>query len=135
MRKILVGIDGSDGSEHALNKALMMIEEYGELFLLAVIPSKDTHVFLDDHTHRSLEEKAEQLLEQIIFDIGEQDFSLIPVIRAGNAAEVIIDVANEVNAELIVLGSKGTSSVVGHDLGIVSNRVVQYAHKPVMVVR
>lgn len=135
MRKILVGIDGSDGSEHALNKALMMIEEYGELFLLAVIPSKDTHVFLDDHTHRSLEEKAEQLLEQIIFDIGEQDFSLIPVIRAGNAAEVIIDVANEVNAELIVLGSKGTSSVVGHDLGSVSNRVVQYAHKPVMVVR
>ena len=135
MRKILVGIDGSDGSEHALNKALMMIEEYGELFLLAVIPSKDTHVFLDDHTHRSLEEKAEQLLEQIISDIGEQDFSLIPVIRAGNAAEVIIDVANEVNAELIVLGSKGTSSVVGHDLGSVSNRVVQYAHKPVMVVR
>lgn len=135
MRKILVGIDGSDGSEHALNKALMMIEEYGELFLLAVIPSKDTHVFLDDHTHRSLEEKAEQLLEQIISDIGEQDFSLVPVIRAGNAAEVIIDVANEVNAELIVLGSKGTSSVVGHDLGSVSNRVVQYAHKPVMVVR
>jgi nucleotide-binding universal stress UspA family protein len=135
MRKILVGIDGSDGSEHALNKALMMMEEYGELFLLAVIPSKDTHVFLDDHTHRSLEEKAGQLLEQIISDIGEQDFSLVPVIRAGNAAEVIIDVANEVNADLIVLGSKGTSSVVGHDLGSVSNRVVQYAHKPVMVVR
>jgi len=135
MRKILVGIDGSEGSEHALNKALMLIEEYGEVFLLTVIPSKDTHIFLDDNTHRSLEEKAGHLMDEIIADVGEQDFSLIPIIRAGNAAEVIIDVANEMNVDLIVLGTKGTGSAGHHDLGSVSNKVVQYAHKPVMVVR
>ena len=135
MRKILVGIDGSEGSEHALNKALMLIEEYGELVLLAVIPSRDTHVFLDNHTHHSFEENARRLLEDITMDIGERDFLVTSVIRSGNAAEIIIDVASEMNVDLIVLGSKGRGSVGWQDLGSVANKVVHYAHKPVMVVR
>jgi nucleotide-binding universal stress UspA family protein len=135
MRRILVGIDGSEGSEYALNKALMLIDEYGELILLAVIPSKDVHIFLDDQTHRSLEEKAKHLLDDIKTDIGEQDFLLKPLIRSGSAADVIIDVANEMDVDLIVLGSRGTGSPGWHDFGSVANKVVQFAHKPVMVVR
>jgi nucleotide-binding universal stress UspA family protein len=135
MRKILVGIDGSEGSEHALNKALMLIEEYGELILLAVIPSKDTHVFLDDSTHQSLEKTAKILLDDIVTDIGEPDFLVTTLMKSGNAAEVIIDVANEMNVDLIVLGSKGKGAIGWQDLGSVANKVVQYAHKPVMIVR
>ena len=39
MKKILVGFDGSEGAEQALSRAIMIIDEYGELILLAVIPT------------------------------------------------------------------------------------------------
>lgn len=39
MNKILVGFDGSEGAEQALNRAMMLINSDGELFLIAVIPS------------------------------------------------------------------------------------------------
>lgn len=135
MKRVLVGIDGSEGSKHALNKALMLIEGYGELILLIVIPSKDIHVFLDDHTYQSFEEKAKHLIEDILTNIGDQPFMITSLIKSGNAAEIIIDVANEMNVDVIVLGSKGTGAEGWKTLGSVANKVVQYAHKPVMVVR
>ena len=47
----------------------------------------------------------------------------------------LVDGSNKLNVELIVLGSKGTSAFGHYLLGSVANKVVQYAHKPVMVVR
>ena len=38
MKKILVGFDGSEGSEHAMNRAILLLDQYGELILFAVIP-------------------------------------------------------------------------------------------------
>jgi nucleotide-binding universal stress UspA family protein len=50
-------------------------------------------------------------------------------------AALIIDVANELRCDLIVLGSRGSSSLGKYPIGSVANKVVQYAAKPVMVVR
>jgi len=50
MKKILLGFDGSEGSENALNKAMMLINENGELIILAVVPipsEKNHQVFQD----------------------------------------------------------------------------------------
>ena len=41
MKKILVGIDGSEGSKLALEKAVSIISEDGIIYLIAVIPSKN----------------------------------------------------------------------------------------------
>ena len=48
---------------------------------------------------------------------------------------MIIDVANRLKVDLIVLGSKGQSELGQYLIGSVANKVVQYAAKPVMVVR
>ena len=57
------------------------------------------------------------------------------MVEEGDAAAVIIDIANKLDVDLIVLGSRGTSAIGRYLLGSVANKVVQYAHKPVMVVR
>ncbi len=48
---------------------------------------------------------------------------------------MIIDVANRLKVDLIVLGYKGQSELSQYLIGSVANKVVQYAAKPVMVVR
>jgi nucleotide-binding universal stress UspA family protein len=135
MKKILIGFDGSDGSEQALNRAMMLIEENGELILLAVIPSRSDKIFVDEEIYQKLNQKAQHMIADTISDIGKHEFTVTGMIEEGDPAVIIIDVASKLNVDLIVLGSRGTSALGRYLLGSVANKVVQYAHKPVMVVR
>ena len=135
MKKILVGFDSSEGSEQALNRAIMLLDEYGELILLAVVPSPADKSFVDASAYDKIRIKAEKLINQAVLDLGDQGFSIKGMIEQGDAAAKIIDVANRLNVDLIVLGSKGQSELGQYLIGSVANKVVQYAAKPVMVVR
>jgi nucleotide-binding universal stress UspA family protein len=114
---------------------MILLDEYGELILLAVVPSPDDKTFVDDEMYQKLKIKAENLIKNVISDLGEQGFQITGMIEEGDPASKIIDVANRLKVDLIVLGSKGTSELGSYLLGSVANKVVQYAAKPVMVVR
>ena len=135
MKKILLGFDGSEGSEQALNRAMMLLDEYGELIILAVIPSPTDKTFVDDIVYKNMKNKAENLINSVITDIGRHDFTITSMVEEGDPASLIIDISNKLNVDLIVLGSRGTSELGHYLIGSVANKVVQYAHKPVMVVR
>jgi nucleotide-binding universal stress UspA family protein len=135
MNKILVGFDGSEGSEQALNRAMMLINEFGELYILAVIPSPSDKTFFDEELNEEMKKKAVILIDNVIADIGSHDFKIKGIIEEGDPAVKIIDLSNKLEVDLIVLGSKGTSKLGQYLIGSVANKVVQYAHKPVMVVR
>ena len=135
MKRILVGFDGSEGSEQALNRAIMLIDEFGELILIGVIPSPSDKKFVDDHIYKILKKKAKNLISDAISDLGQQSFEIKGMVEEGDPASRIIDISNKLNVDLIVLGSRGTSELGQFLLGSVANKVVQYAHKPVMVVR
>jgi nucleotide-binding universal stress UspA family protein len=135
MKKILVGYDGSEGSEHAMNRAILLLDQYGELILLAVIPSPSDMTFVDTEMYKTVRKKAEKIIADVVIDIGKQDFIVTTMVEEGDPAAIIIDIASKLNVDLIVLGSRGTSEFGQYPIGSVANKVVQYAHKPVMVVR
>ena len=135
MKKILVGFDGSEGSEQALNRAMMLLEECGELILLAVIPGPADKAFVDDEMYNKIKRKAENMINEVRINLGHHEFTITSMVEEGDPAVIIIDVSNKLNVDLIVLGSKGTSELGQYLIGSVANKVVQYAHKPVMVVR
>ena len=135
MKKILVGFDGSEGAEQALNRAMMLIDEYGVLILIAVVPAPDFKSFVDADAYDTLKIKAKTIIDNTITDLGEQSFEIRGIIEIGDAASKIIDISNDLDVDLIVLGSKGKSELGNYLIGSVANKVVQYAHKPVMVVR
>jgi len=135
MKKILVGFDGSEGAEQALNKAITIIDDYGELILLAVVPTPSNESYVDKDAYKTLKKKAENLISETIQDIGIHSFIVKGMVEEGDVAAKIIDVANTLKVELIVLGSKGASEIGRYPIGSVANKVVQYAAKPVMIVR
>ncbi|MEM0492359.1 MAG: universal stress protein [Candidatus Thermoplasmatota archaeon] len=135
MRRILIGFDGSEGSENALNKALSIIEENGEIILLAVVPSYTEHSFVSKEFYDKLKQKARNLIDSVIADIGLHDFKVKGIVEEGDVAAKIIDIANQLDCDLIILGSRGSSEISQYPLGSIANKVVQYARKPVMVVR
>jgi nucleotide-binding universal stress UspA family protein len=135
MKKILVGFDGSEGAEQALSRAIMMIDEFGELFILAVVPTPSDESFVDMDAYKNLKIRAQNLISDVIKDIGTHDFTIEGIVEEGDVAGKIIDVANRLQVDLIVLGSKGASEIGRYPIGSVAHKVVQYAAKPVMVVR
>jgi len=135
MKKVLVGFDGSEGSEQALNRAMMLLDEYGELIILAVITSPSDKVFFDDEVYKNLRLKARNLVDDVIADLGSHEYEIKGMVEEGDPATIIIDVSNRLDVDLIVLGSRGQSELGQYLIGSVANKVVQYAAKPVMVVR
>jgi nucleotide-binding universal stress UspA family protein len=135
MKRILVCFDGSEGAEKALNKAITLMDDDGELLLLAVVPTPSDQTLVDTTVYDTLKIKAHNLIQQVIDDIGIHDFDIRGIVEEGDIAAKIIDVANREKCELIMLGSKGSSALGQYPIGSVANKVVQYAHKPVMVVR
>ncbi|MBO6275537.1 MAG: universal stress protein, partial [Methanobrevibacter sp.] len=92
----------------------------------------------------SLNEEVEQL-NQILTDrckedlkefedMNEEGVKISSVIREGSPAKVILDVAAEEDIDLIVIGSSGKSGFDRFILGSVSDKVVNTAKCPVLVV-
>jgi nucleotide-binding universal stress UspA family protein len=136
MKRVLVGFDGSEGAENALNKAMMILDDDGELILLAIIPLPSDRNLVDQKTYEIIKLQAHSMINNVIRDIGVHGFTINGMVReAEDIAAVIIDVANELRCDLIVLGSRGSSVLGKYPIGSVANKVVQYAAKPVMVVR
>jgi nucleotide-binding universal stress UspA family protein len=136
MKRVLVWFDGSEGAENALNKAMMIIDDDGELIILAIIPLPSDRNLLDQKTYEIIKARAQNLINSVIHDIGSHSFIINGMVKEGeDIAALIIDVANDLRCDLIVLGSRGSSSLGKYPIGSVANKVVQYAAKPVMVVR
>ena len=65
---------------------------------------------------------------------ASRDVELEVLLHPGHAAELIVRIAHETQADLIVLGHKG-HFLRDHLLGSTANRVAEHAKGPVMIVK
>ena len=115
---------------------MTIIDDDGELIILAIVPLPSEQNLLDQKSYELIKTRANILINDVIHDIGSHGYTINGMVReAEDIAAVIIDVANELRCDLIVLGSRGSSTLGKYPIGSVANKVVQYAAKPVMVVR
>lgn len=135
--RVIVGVDGSEGSKSALRWAADYARRGGGR-LLAVgawqyptmyygyavaLPDDD----LAEETKRAVRATVTEVLG------SEPDIAVETRIAQGPAAEVLLDAASA--ADLLVVGSRGHGAFAGMLLGSVSSHVVHNALCPVVVVR
>lgn len=136
-RKMLVGYDTSAQSEKAVDVALSLavsLDATVLVFAVARPPEPATLVeveaVLDD-----AREHYEEGFKRIHDRAKEQEVSIETDVAVGHPAEQIIHRAEADKIDLIILGRRGTSMFEKLLLGSISERVLRYAHCPVMVVR
>jgi nucleotide-binding universal stress UspA family protein len=142
---IVVGTDGSDTAKEAVRQAAELAKAMGAQVLLVsayepvpesrlrhernevpddvswmVNPREDVQAVLDD--------EAERITEAGV--AGVETFA-----REGDPADAILDVAEEKNADLIVVGNKGMTGAKRFLLGSVPNKVSHHAPSSVMIIR
>jgi nucleotide-binding universal stress UspA family protein len=127
--KMLAAIDGSEHADKALEYALQLAQKHG---------SKITLVHVEDARLFRLEPKAiEGVGERILSDAATKikGVAFDKLLEFGSPAENIIKVAKKEDHDLIIVGSRGLSSVKRFFLGSVSDDVSMHAQCSVLIVR
>jgi len=78
---------------------------------------------------------AEQRLEEVATKLARDGLTVSSVAREGYPPEVIVEVAQEIDADVIAMGTHGRSGLSHLLLGSNAERVVQHASCPVLTVR
>jgi nucleotide-binding universal stress UspA family protein len=144
MFKILVGTDGSEPAKLAVEWALnMAVEKGAELILLAVIPPLPTLVSEDlsleyyPRLDEDMEKYYGKMLKESLDAIQKTnpEIKLSHVLKRGQPGQEIVEAAKETNADLIIVGNRGTGGILTWMLGSTSRHVVEACTVPVVVVK
>ena len=136
IQRILVAFDASPHAEHALDVALSMAGDMkAKLLVLAVVHPPE---LAESAEFNAVLEDARERYERSFAPIREQarqkDIDLETDIVVGHPAEQIIHRAETIQASLIVMGKRSHTILHRWMLGSNSERVLRYAHCPVMIV-
>ena len=141
MKKILVPIDFSDCSLHAMGLALSFAEHFhGRVVLLHVVEPTmypENHTGLSaafDEANQSLVNSAREQLEAL----ARKHVTSAPVetlVRIGHAHSEITDTANALGSNIIIIATHGYTGLKHVLLGSTAEKVVRNAHCPVLTVR
>lgn len=130
-KTVLFPIDQSRESRDAAETVVNVVKTYGSrLVLLSVVEAADeaeAEVMTDAGAIAQLLNEAKQLFQAagIPADVMEQ---------AGKPAFVICDVADEINADLIIMGCRGMGLTEEGAIESVTSRVINLSPCPVLIV-
>ena len=136
-KRVLIGFDGSSQSEKATEIGLSLAQSLDSkvlLFAVARPPEPATMVELSamlDDAREHFQEKFRKVAQRA----KDLEVELETDIVVGHPVEQIVHRAEADRVDLIVLGRRGMSRFEKMIVGSTSEKVLRYAHCPVMVVR
>ena len=132
--RIVVGYDGSEPAQRALDRAAELAGYGTTVTVVSVAPSVYTQglqpVADPDDTERArtlLAEARERLVLRQVH-VSTRD-------AIGEPAAMIVETADELGADLIVVGTRNGNALERLVLGSTSTKVLHHAHCDVLVVR
>ena len=130
---IVIGYDGSGAARRALGRVRDLGERASKVLVVAVVPALRSAGLATPLADSTLD--AQRLLQEA-FDVLEPPQRMHVELReaTGDPGVVLVEVAREVAADLLVIGRRGGDFVVRTLLGSVAQRAVQHAPCDVLVV-
>lgn len=135
MAQIVVGYDGSDCSRAALDEALRTAKALGD-GVVAVFGYSPPGLWggeIVEHAD-AIEERGRKVLDEAKHQAEAAGAEVETELVAKRASEAIVDMAEEHDARMIVVGSYGDPPLKGMILGSTPNKLLHLADRPVLVV-
>ena len=140
MQKIVIATDGSPSAREAVEFGLeLAAAQEAEPVFVHVVPAVEKVVAVGFGVstawpHEPTESDREPLEEAASLANAHGMIARTELLR-GNAADEIVAYADDIDADLIVMGSRGHGAIANALLGSVSHGVLHEARKPVLIVR
>ena len=138
MKEFLVAIDGSEGSEAAIDEALALAQDVGADITFAFVRKPPSTLLGTPYYERLLCAdlgQARATLDAARRRALETRVAMRSEIVEGDPVDEILSLADNRGVDLIVMGSRGRGALAGAVLGSVSSAVAQHANVPVLVVK
>ncbi|NES03607.1 MAG: universal stress protein [Okeania sp. SIO2F4] len=133
-KTVLFPVDRSREAREAAEKVINIVKTYqARLVVISVreVVSQGQEAF---HPEMTSEQTVTQLLEEAKALFAEQGIQAETIQREGHPAFTICDVADEIEADLIVIGCRGTGLSEEGATDSVSNRIINLSPCPILVV-
>ena len=133
-KTIVLALDGSEESRRAVPLAADLARQDGARIVIAHVEQDVVGkgggplVANEDEIQAEIRKQADELSADGIDTTVE-----VRDVMLGGPAHPIVEIADSVNADLIVAGTRGHSAAAGLFLGSVTQRLLHLAHCPVLV--
>lgn len=131
LRKILVAIDGSFKSIKSLNYLEYLFESQinVKIFLVHIIEwTEQKEEVLDSQIIDKIEHNGRMILKSIVV---KDRYNCERIVKLGDPGNKIVDLAEKLDVDLIVMGSKGLG-LTEQEIGSVAKKVLRLTRKPVI---
>lgn len=142
LTQIVVGVDGSPASAKAVAFALSIAEATGASLTCVTgwnIEFVDGIMVTDRDSPawKTTETKYADMVHHVVDPLAAHcpDVAVTVDVRPVWPAYAVLESADEVDADLVVVGSRGLGGFLGLLLGSVGKRVIEHANRPVAIVR
>jgi len=135
---LLVPFDGSGSSKKALARACELAGiDGGEITVIYVIPRYEEMMdfFKTETIKKSLFLEAEKIVgaaKKLAAELGAQ---IKAVVQEGHAGEKIVEIADTLKNDLIVMGTHGWRGMSKAIMGSTAERIIAHASRPILIVR
>lgn len=136
LKHILVATDGSEFSESATGLAIEVAKRFdAKLTVMTMMLLGSDLEIVGAHAMRTAQEKeAQARLDKVAAVAAAAGVKCATLIRQGEEPyEEIVDTAEEIEADLIVMGRRGQRGLARMMVGDATAKVVGYAHCPVLI--
>jgi nucleotide-binding universal stress UspA family protein len=143
-RSIVVGTDGSQTASEAVRQAVELAKEIGAKIQLVSAYEPVPASRLREEKREAPEdlqwmvnprEEVDNTLSDAADIVNEAGVDCETFARQGDPADALLDVAEETDADLIVVGNKGMTGAKRFLLGSVPNKVSHHAPCSVLIIR
>jgi nucleotide-binding universal stress UspA family protein len=143
-RSIVVGTDGSETAQKAVQEAIELAKAVGASIELVSAYEPVPNARLRQEARETPDdiqwmvnprEEVDSTLSEACDAVREAGVDVKTYAREGDPADAILDVAEEKGADLIVVGNKGMTGAKRFLLGSVPNKVSHHAPCSVLIIR
>jgi len=141
IQRILVPVDFSQQAGPVLDWVTHLAKQHGSRVLLLHVYHLPVEfqqlegAYLPPDFWSNVKREAEQQLARYGEDLRERGLEVEEIVREGYPATVIVDEAENLETDLVVIGTHGHTGLKHLLLGSVAERVVQKAPCPVLTVK
>ena len=141
MKKILIATDGSESAQEALEVGLeLAAEQDATAFVVHVAPTEDVmpyvgFMYVAPTLPHDFTEHDREPLQKAAELAAERGVNIETALLKGKPADEIVAYADTLDADLIVVGSRGHGAIASALIGSVSRGVLHESRRPVVIVR
>ena len=141
MNKILIATDGSESAHEAVEFGLdLAAEQHAKAFIVHVVPLVDVMPYANfgyvaPALPHEFDEHDRELLQEAVELAADKGVDVETTLLKGRPADEIVAFADTIDADLIVVGSRGHGAITSALIGSVSRGVLHESRRPVLIVR